>query len=39
MLLAIGESPRQAGLPVIELAAWTLIARALLNLDETISKN
>jgi hypothetical protein len=38
-LLAIGESPRQAGLPEIELAAWTLIARALLNLDETISKN
>jgi mono/diheme cytochrome c family protein len=37
-LLAVGDSPRDATLNVIELAAWTVVASTILNLDETISK-
>ena len=37
-LLAVGESPNPKGVDVSELAAWTTVASALLNLDETITK-
>ena len=37
-LLAVGESPRNDRLDPAELAAWTMVASAVLNLDETISK-
>lgn len=36
-LLAIGEAPRLGEVPSAELAAWTMLANALLNLDETIT--
>ncbi len=38
-VLAVGESPPPEGLEPAELAAWTLVANCLLNLDETITKN
>lgn len=38
-LISIGESLPQASLDSVELAAWTAIARILLNLDETLSKS
>jgi cytochrome c553 len=34
-----GESKPKAGLPPTELAAWTLVANLILNLDETINRN
>ena len=34
----VGESPRDARLDAAELAAWTTVASAILNLDETITK-
>ncbi|HWB11918.1 MAG TPA: PSD1 and planctomycete cytochrome C domain-containing protein [Pirellulales bacterium] len=34
-----GESSPQAGLPEAELAAYTLVANLLLNLDETLTRN
>jgi hypothetical protein len=34
-----GESVPKAGLPEPELAAWTMVANLLLNLDETITRN
>jgi len=37
-LLEIGESKRNESLDVAEHAAWTNVARILLNLDETITK-
>ena len=37
-LLSVGESPRDESLPSHELAAYTVIASVLLNLDETITK-
>jgi uncharacterized protein DUF1553/uncharacterized protein DUF1549/concanavalin A-like lectin/glucanase superfamily protein/cytochrome c len=37
-LLAVGESKRDASLNPSELAAWTIVASAILNLDETITK-
>jgi hypothetical protein len=37
-LLAIGESKRDAALDPAELAAWTMVASAILNLDETLTK-
>jgi hypothetical protein len=37
-LVAVGESVRDARLDVAELAAWTTVASAILNLDETITK-
>ena len=37
-LLSIGESPRNERLDVSELAAWSVIASALLNLDETVTR-
>ena len=38
-LLAIGESKRDDKLNAPELAAWTMLASTVLNLDETITKN
>ncbi|WP_020471685.1 PSD1 and planctomycete cytochrome C domain-containing protein [Zavarzinella formosa] len=38
-LLSVGESPRDAKLPVGELAAWTILANSLLNLDEALTRN
>lgn len=37
-LLAIGEAPADAALPASELAAWTLSASQVLNLDAAINK-
>jgi len=37
-LLAVGETPADATLPAADLAAWTMVASAVLNLDETITK-
>ena len=38
-VLAVGESPVPEGLDSAELAAWTLVANVILNLDETMTKN
>ncbi len=38
-VLAVGESPLTEGLDPVELAAWTLVANVILNLDETMTKN
>jgi hypothetical protein len=38
-LLEVGESPRDARLDRAELAAWTIVASTILNLDETVTKN
>jgi hypothetical protein len=37
-LLGVGEAPRDERLPPAELAAWTVVASVILNLDETITK-
>ncbi len=37
-LLSAGESPRDESLDQAELAAWTIVASTLLNLDETLTK-
>jgi hypothetical protein len=37
-LLSVGEAPRDSTLNAAELAAWTTVASAVLNLDETITK-
>ena len=37
-LLRVGDSPTAEDLPPPELAAWTVVASSILNLDETISK-
>jgi hypothetical protein len=37
-LLAVGESPRDARLEPAELAAWSMVCSAILNLDETVTK-
>jgi hypothetical protein len=34
-----GESPVPSDLPADELAAWTLLANMMLNLDETLTRN
>ncbi len=38
-LLAIGLSPSESSINVTQLAAWTDVARAVLNLNETITRN
>lgn len=38
-LIAVGDKPAASDLPLPELAAWTAISRALLNLHETITRN
>jgi hypothetical protein len=37
-LLAVGESPADNRLPAPELAAWTLVASQVMNLDESLTK-
>ena len=37
-LIAVGDSPRDSSVDVVELAGWTTIASVVLNLDEAISK-
>jgi hypothetical protein len=37
-LLAVGDSPRNEELPVADLAAWSIVASVILNLDETVTK-
>jgi hypothetical protein len=37
-LLKVGESPRDANLKTAELAAWTMVANVILNLDETVTR-
>src|SRR5258706_1835256 len=37
-LLCVGESKRNENLDSAELAAWTMVASAILNLDETVTK-
>lgn len=37
-LLAVGESPREPTLQPVEQAAWTALSLAVLNLDETLTK-
>jgi hypothetical protein len=37
-LLSVGEAPRNVALDVNELAAWTMVANLVLNLDETVTK-
>jgi hypothetical protein len=37
-LLSVGESPVNAALDPAELAAWTAVSSAILNLDETVTK-
>jgi hypothetical protein len=38
-LLAVGEMPADVSLDASELAAWTMVANLLLNLDEAVTKN
>jgi hypothetical protein len=38
-LLRIGETPADPALDPADLAAWTLVAHAVLNLDEALSRN
>ncbi len=38
-LLSVGESKRNPKYDAAELAAWTLVASTILNMDETITKN
>jgi hypothetical protein len=37
-LLAVGEKRRDETIPAPELAAWTMVASEMLNLDETLNK-
>ena len=37
-LTAVGASPADPGLPAPELAAWTLVASQIMNLDEALTK-
>jgi hypothetical protein len=37
-LLSVGETPRDQRLEPAELAAWTMVASVILNLDETVTK-
>jgi len=39
LLLSVGDRPAAAELDKVELAAWTSVARAILNLNETITRN
>ena len=38
-LVEVGEAPLPAGVEPVELAAWTMVANALLNLDATIARS
>jgi hypothetical protein len=38
-LITTGQSPVPIDLKPVDLAAWTMVARAMLNLNETITRN
>jgi hypothetical protein len=38
-LVSVGLAPRPKDVNVVELAAWTSVARVLLNLNESITRN
>ncbi len=38
-LLAVGEAPRDHDLPAEEVAAWSVVANVILNVDEVVTKN
>jgi hypothetical protein len=38
-LLKVGESPRDEKLDVVELASWAMVANAIMNLDEVVTRN
>ena len=38
-LLSVGEKPRDSKQPTAQLAAYTLLANTLLNLDEAVMQN
>lgn len=38
-LLKVGESPRDEKLDLVELAAWAMVANAIMNLDEVVTRN
>jgi hypothetical protein len=37
-LVSVGESKRDGSIPAVELAAWTMVASDILNLDEALNK-
>ena len=37
-LIAVGEKQHDQTIPAPELAAWTIVASEMLNLDETVTK-
>ena len=37
-LIGVGEKKSDASVPAPELAAWTMVASEMLNLDETVTK-
>jgi hypothetical protein len=37
-LLKVGESPRDAAIPIVDHAAWTMLANTVMNLDEFLVK-
>jgi hypothetical protein len=37
-LIGVGDKKRDASIPAPELAAWTMVASEMLNLDETVTK-
>ena len=37
-LVAVGEKKSDPSIPAPELAAWTMVASEMLNLDETVNK-
>jgi hypothetical protein len=38
-VVSVGERPVPTDLDIVELAAWTSVARVILNLHETITRN
>lgn len=38
-LIQVGEMPVEATIPPAELAAWTMLASTILNMDETVTKH
>jgi hypothetical protein len=38
-LVSVGQQPVAKGLPVVDLAAWTQVARAILNLPELVTRS
>jgi hypothetical protein len=38
-LLKVGESPWDEKLDVVEIAAWAMVANAIMNLDEVLTRN